>query len=132
MLKTILLLVLATSSATQAVPAMPPKLTPLELVNLRMRHYNERQVEAMLALYDEEIAVYTYPDRLLGKGKAHLREVLVDTLKDSSAVTLSHQIAAGSHVVSEETVTYKGKERHYISIYEVKDELIRSVRFIRD
>jgi hypothetical protein len=42
---------------------------PLELVNLRMRLYNERQVDAILAPYADDIEVYAYPDRLLGKGK---------------------------------------------------------------
>lgn len=132
MLKTILLLILAAPVAAQDSPSTMPTLTPLELVNLRMQHYNERHVDAILALYADDVEFYAYPDRLLGKGKPHLRRVLEDTLKDSTAVRISHQIVRGRYVVSEEEVTYGGKERHYISIYEVSDGLIRSVRFIRD
>lgn len=118
MLTTILLLLLAAS--------------PTDLVNLRMQHYNDRNVDAMLALYADDIEIYAYPDRLLGKGKPHLRRVLEDTLKDSTAVRVSHQTARGRFVVNEEEVNYGGKNRHSISIYEVSDGLIRSVRFIRD
>ena len=131
MSKSVLLLILGLSSA-QSIPSTPPSLTPLELVNLRMRHYNERQVDAMLALYGDDIEVYAYPDRPLGKGKAHMRRVLEETLKDSTAVSLSHQIEQGRYIVNEENVNYGGKDRRYISIYEVRDGLIRSVRFIRD
>jgi hypothetical protein len=132
MSKTILLLLLAASATASSMPAAPPGLAPLELVNLRMQQYNERHIDAMLALYADDIEVYAYPDRLLGKGKPHLRRVLEDTLKDSSPVRISHQVARGRFVVSDEEVTYKGSDRRFTSIYEVSDGLIRSVRFIRD
>ena len=97
-----------------------------------MQRYNDRQVDALLELYGDDIEVYAYPDRLLGTGKVHMRRVMEDALKDSTGVTISHQLENGRYIISEENVSYAGKARRYISIYEVRDGLIRSVRFIRE
>lgn len=120
--------VLALAAATsQASPA------PLDVVNLRMKHYNDHRVDAMLDLYSEDIEVYTYPDRLLGKGKEHLRKTLESILSDKTVrVSISHQLTKDSYVVNEEAVTYAGSTTKYVSIYEVRDGLIRTVRFVRD
>jgi len=110
-----------------------PALSPVEVVNLRMKHYNDHRIDAILALYSDDIEVYTYPNRLLGKGKSHLRRVLDDIFADTTVrVTISHQIAKDGYVVNEELVSYAGNPTQYVSIYEVRDGLIRSVRFIRD
>jgi hypothetical protein len=132
MSKQILFLMFALSAQAQSTPPAASNLTPLEIVNLRMQRYNEHQLDALLELYGDDIEVYAYPDRLLGKGKIHMRRVMEDALKDSTRVTISHQLENGRHVISEENVSYGGKARRYISIYEVRDGLIRSVRFIRE
>lgn len=132
MSRKILLLWLALPVLAQSTPPTAAGLTPLEVVNLRMQRYNERQVDALLQLYADDIAVYEYPDRLQGKGKTHLRRVLEHVFKDSTDVTISHQLESGRQVINEENVSYSGKARRYISIYEVRDGLIRSVRFIRE
>ena len=72
-------------------------------------------------------------DRLLGKGKQHLRRVLEEIFADKSVrVTTPVQLANDSYVVNEESVAYATKPMRYVSIYEVRDGLIRSVRFVRD
>jgi len=110
-----------------------PEPTPLEIVNRRMQYYNDHRVDAMLELYGDDIAVYTYPDKLLGKGKAHLRRTLEEILADKSVrVTVTQQLAKDSYVINNESVSYAGKPTQYVSIYEVKGGLIRSVRFVRD
>lgn len=131
MSKKILLLMLALTVHAQSTPMATRNSTPLDIVNLRMQHYNDHQVDALLTLYDDDIRVYEYPDRLQGTGKAHMRRVMEETLKDSTDVTISHQLENGRYVINEENVSYGGKARRYISIYEVSDGLIRSVRFIR-
>lgn len=126
-----LLILAAQVQGDPAEPACASACTPLETVNLRMQRYNARDLEALLKLYADDVKIYAYPDHLLGKGKPHLRGVLEETFKDSTPVTISQQLVEGGHVVNEERVSYGGKARHSISIYEVRDGLIRSVRFIR-
>ena len=47
-------------------------------------------------------------------------------------VTIHHQISKDSYVINHETVTDGEKKTEYVSIYEVRGGLIRSVRFVRD
>jgi len=47
-------------------------------------------------------------------------------------VEIHGQFTKDSYVINNETVTDGEKETKYLSIYKVKDGLIRSVRFVRD
>lgn len=112
---------------------VPVDRSPLETVNLRMRAYNDHDLTALLGTYAENVEVFTYPDRSLGKGKAHLKGVIEDLFEDDALrVTVHHQIAKDGYVINHETVTSADGETEYVSIYEVRDGLIRSVRFVRD
>ena len=42
--------------------------TPLEIVNKRMDLYNQHNFTEFIKLYDKEVEIYTYPDKLLGTG----------------------------------------------------------------
>jgi hypothetical protein len=128
----LLFVVLALSSHMPASAVDAPSRSTLDTVKLRMERYNERQLDPIMELYADDVAIYKYPDQLLGKGKAHLRQVLEGTFKDSTPVTIERQLVQGNYVISEERVTYAGTAKHFVSIYEVRDGLIQSVRFIRD
>jgi hypothetical protein len=118
---------------TTTIQSAQPEPSPLEVVNRRMQYYNDHRVDAMLELYGDDIAVYTYPDKLLGKGKVHLRRTFEEILADKSVrVTITQQLSKDSYVINNETVSYAGKPTQYVSIYEVRGGLIRSVRFVRD
>jgi hypothetical protein len=129
-----LLLIILSACLFGSIPVhADPQRMPLEVVNLRMKYYNEHRIDDMLALYAENIEIYTYPDRLLGRGKDHLRKVFEEVLSDASVrVAISKQIAKDGFVINEEVVSYQDKPTRYVSIYEVRSSLITSVRFVRD
>ena len=107
--------------------------SPLEVVKKRMAAYNKHDLETFMSTYSDDIQVYTYPNVRIGrKGKAHIRSIFEPLFKDAAVkVTIHQQIVQGRYVVNEETVEQKGKTTRYVSIYEVKDGLINSVRFLR-
>jgi hypothetical protein len=107
--------------------------TPLEVVNARMEAHNNHNLEKFLETYSDEIQVYDYPNTPLGKqGKEHIINIFAPLFKDKAVKTeIHHQIENGKYVVNHETVTREGKITEYISIYEVEDDLIQSVRFIK-
>jgi hypothetical protein len=110
-----------------------PNLTPLQIVNERMRLYNEHNFEAFIKLYNEDVKVYTYPDKLMGTGSDRLASIFKsDFEKKSVNVKIINQISNGSYVINHEIVTHKDKETKYVSIYEVRDGLITSVSFVRE
>lgn len=109
------------------------KQSPLEVVNLRMRAYNEHNLEAFLGTYAEDVEVFTYPTRSLGKGKQHIKKLFEDLFREGSVhVDVHHQITKDSYVINHETVMSGDRKTEYVSIYEVRKGLIRSVRFVRD
>lgn len=107
--------------------------SPLEVVNLRMQAYNAHDLDAFLSTYSEKVEIFTYPDKSLGKGKKHIKSLFEDMFREGSVrVDIHHQITKDSYVVNHETVVSGDKKTEYVSIYEVRKGLIRSVRFVRD
>jgi len=107
--------------------------SPLEVVNLRMQAHNEHNLEAFLATYSDEVEIFTYPAKSLGRGKKRIKKLFEDVFLDGSVhVDIHHQIAKDSYVINHETVVSGDKKTEYVSIYEVRKGLIQSVRFVRD
>lgn len=108
-------------------------LTPLEVVNARMNLYNQHDFPAFLKCYHKEVKIYTYPNKLLGTGSDRLASIFeADFEKKALHVEIINQISNGRYVINHEIVTHADKETKYVSIYEVKNGLITSVRFVRD
>jgi len=107
--------------------------SPLETVNLRMDLYNQHDFDGFINLYAPDIKVYTYPDKLLGDNVANIASIFKPKFEAKSlSVEILNQMENGKHVINHEIVTENGKQTKYVSIYEVEDGLIQSVRFVRD
>lgn len=108
-------------------------MSPLEVVNRRMSLYNAHDLEGFLAMYSPDIAIYDYPDTFFGSGIDHMRGIFAPLFVPGGVQTeVLSQLVSGSHVINEEIVTYPDKEVRYVSIYEVREGKIQSVRFLRD
>lgn len=108
-------------------------LTPLEVVNKRMNYFNEHNYDAFIKLYNTDVEVYTYPDKLMGTGSNRLSFIFKsDFEKKLVSVKIVNQMDNGPYVINHEIVTNNGKETKYISIYKVEKGLISSVSFVRD
>lgn len=107
--------------------------TPLEVVNQRMEAYNQHNFKAFIKLYADDVQIYTYPDKLLGEGIDHMTWIFKPKFEAASiSVEIVNQMFNGNYVINHEIVTENGKQTKYISIYEVADGLIQSVKFVRD
>ncbi|OJJ15620.1 hypothetical protein BKI52_37695 [marine bacterium AO1-C] len=107
-------------------------LTPLQIVNKRMALFNQHNFQAFIKLYNKDVKVYTYPDKLMGTGSSRLGAIFKsDFEKKSINVKIVNQISNGPYVINHEIVTNNGKKTKYVSIYEVRDGLIASVSFVR-
>jgi len=105
----------------------------LEIVNKRMEYYNQHNFDEFIKLYAPDIKVYTYPDKLLGDGVENIVSIFKPKFEAKSiSVEIVSQIENGSHVINHEIVKEESKVTKYVSIYQVEDGLIKSVRFVRD
>ena len=115
-------------SQTQKINA-----SPLDVVNQRMDFYNHHNFEKFIRLYSDSVKVYTYPDKFLASGKENLASIFKPKFSSKSIqVKIVTQIINGNYVINQEIVTENGMDTKYVSIYEVRDGLITSVRFVRD
>ena len=107
--------------------------SPLVVVNQRMGFYNQHNFEKFIQLYSDSVKVYTYPDKFLASGKDNLASIFKPKFAAKSIeVKIITQIDNGNYVINQEVVTENGIDTKYVSIYEVRDGLIASVRFVRD
>ena len=122
----------STSQEDESITQLESQL-PLDVVNYRMSAYNRHDLPSFMAVYSEDIEVFTYPNKSLGKGKKHLRSIFEPMLQEGIVhVEIHHQIVKDSFVVNHESVSYGNTTTEYVSIYEVRDGLIKTVRFVRD
>ncbi len=123
----------AAESGARQITAAEASRTPLEVVNLRMKAYNEHDLDVFMSTYADDVEIFTYPDRSLGKGRARIRDLFEGMFRDDAPrVEIHHQMAKDGYVVNHETVMTGDQETEYVSIYEVRNGLIQSVRFVRD
>jgi hypothetical protein len=107
--------------------------TPLEVVNKRMAFYNQHNLTEFIKLYSPEVEIYTYPDVLLSTGTDNMISIFKPKfIAKSIKVEIVSQMYNGNYVINSEIVSENGIQTKYVSIYEVKDGLIRSVKFVRD
>jgi len=107
--------------------------TSLEIVNKRMNFYNQQNFEDFIKLYSDDVKIYTYPNKLLGTGTENITSIFKPKFASKSIhVKIVSQMDNGNYVINHEIVTEDGMETKYVSIYEVRDGLITSVRFVRD
>jgi hypothetical protein len=98
-----------------------------------MDFYNHHNFEKFISLYNDSVKVYTYPDKFLASGKDNLTSIFKPKFSSKSIqVKIITQITNGNYVINQEIVTENGTNTKYVSIYEVRDGLISSVRFVRD
>lgn len=106
---------------------------PIAIVDARMQAFNNHDIRSFLDLYADDVEIYTYPDRLLTSGKAGLQSIFEPLFEEALvSVTIHSQIPKDSYVINHETVNYGDDIIEYVSVYEVRNGLIRSVRFVRD
>lgn len=107
--------------------------TPLGIVTKRMEYYNLHEFEKFIKLYADDVEIYTYPNKLLGKGTENIVSIFEPKFADKSIhVEIVSQMNNGNYVINHEIVTENGIETKYVSVYEINEGLITSVRFVRD
>lgn len=104
----------------------------------QLRAYNQRDLEAFLAAYSDDVRVYTYPNQLRYEGKDEMRQRYGSYFEslDSLHCEIVSRMIRGNVVIDQERVTRSaGKKESVvgaIAIYTVKDGKIVEVRFVQN
>ncbi|WP_172276754.1 amidohydrolase family protein [Chryseobacterium sp. LAM-KRS1] len=110
------------------------KITPEILVQQQVNGYNARNIDAFLEPYADDVELYTFPDKLISKGKDAMRKTysaMFDKLPDLHC-EITNRLIKGNFVVDKESVSgiRKNGKVEATAIYEIKDNKISKVFFL--
>jgi hypothetical protein len=103
------------------------------IVQKQLEAYNNRDIDAFMSTYAEDVKLYNYPNELRTDGAEKIRKVYEQWFKqtpDLRAFT-KKRIVIGNKVIDEEQVTANGQIFNAVAIYEVENGLIKKVTFIQ-
>ncbi|ASK32256.1 amidohydrolase [Chryseobacterium sp. T16E-39] len=110
------------------------KVTPEILAQQQLNAYNARNIDAFLEPYSEDVELYTFPDKLISKGKEAMRKsysAMFDRVPELHC-EIKNRIIHGNFVIDKESVSgfRKNVKVEGTAIYEIKDNKISKVYFL--
>jgi hypothetical protein len=105
------------------------------VVQQQIEYYNCQDIKGFASTYAEDITVYTFPDNTITlSGKQALIERYTETFKKKMFATIKNRSIVGNKVIDWEIATngITGESMSLMAIYEVQDDLISKVWFIRE
>jgi hypothetical protein len=112
--------------------------TPEQVVQRQLDAYNARDIDAFMATYSDDIELYNYPNKLVGKGKASMRKTYGYIFSKMTELhcTIVKRIVLGNKVIDQESVKgFPGWKKkgplEAVAVYTVTNGLISKVTFIR-
>jgi hypothetical protein len=128
-----ILLILSVVLLPLLANAQESEQTPLNVVNRRTKAMSDHNFPAFMSTYADNVEIFVYPDKPLGKGKEHIRNLFAPMFERGDIeVEVSQQLVSDSFVVSASITSFSDKSETTVAIYEVRNGLIQSVRFLRD
>lgn len=108
------------------------KAIAIKLADEQLQGYNNRDIEAFLAPYSEDVEVYTFPDILRYKGKNTMREHYAERFNNVTDLhcTITNRVVHGNYVIDQEEVLANGRIIHAVAIYLIENDKIAKVYFL--
>ena len=106
--------------------------SPRFIVQKQVEAYNNRDIDAFMNTYADDVKVYSFPKKLRYQGAEKMRErykTMFENTKDLHC-TIVKRIEKGNKVIDQESVIKNGKRIHAVAIYEVKNGKIATVTFL--
>jgi hypothetical protein len=114
---------------------MPKTATARDIVNHQLAVYNAHDIEGYCALFAQDATISDLvTGQMICDGLDEIRKVYTARFADNPKLhCIVHQRMEGpDHAIDKETVSgLPTGKLHIIAIYEVREGLIRSLRFIR-
>ncbi|MEP6928257.1 MAG: amidohydrolase family protein [Ginsengibacter sp.] len=106
------------------------KETPLALVLRQLNAYNERNIEAFVEPYADDVEMYYFPDKLIGKGKDNMRKQYSQIFNKFPELhcEIKERIIQGNIIIDKESVSGINKTAiEGTSIYQIENNKIKKV-----
>jgi imidazolonepropionase-like amidohydrolase len=109
------------------------KETPVALVTRQVNAYNTGNIDAFLEPYSDDIELYTYPDKLIYKGKDNMRKDYAQMFKELPNLhcEIKERIIQGNIIIDKESISGIAKTKiEGTAIYHIENNKIKKVFFI--
>jgi hypothetical protein len=110
------------------------KTIPEKLVQEQLDAYNKRDIDAFMKPYDDSVAVYMFPNQLLYKGKATMRQEYAGMFQNTPDLhcTILCRMVLGNKIIDEESVLFNKNKPplHASAVYTITNGKIVAVHFI--
>ena len=107
-----------------------------KLAQQQLDAYNNRDAEAFILPYAEDVKVFNFPDQLLYEGRDEMYGLYGRMFSRTPDLhcKLVNRIVLGNTVIDQEEVTIRKEEppMRAIAIYKIRDGKIAEVYFIRE
>lgn len=107
-----------------------------KLVKEQLEAYNNRDIDAFLLPFSDSVEVYTFPDKLMYKGKDMMRKAYESKFEElvNLHCTIVKRVILGNTVIdSEEVVGILPDDIvRAVAIYTIEDNKIQKVHFIKE
>ncbi|MDZ5473973.1 nuclear transport factor 2 family protein [Bacillus sp. 31A1R] len=105
----------------------------MNVVERQLKAYNEKDIDAFMACYSEDVHVYAFPNIVRMSSNEEMRvhyKKLFDTYPNMNAEIVK-RIEQHPYVIDHEKITGRKEEPfHATAIYEIKDDIITKVWFL--
>lgn len=106
-----------------------------ELAKKQLHYYNNHDLEGFLSAYHDDTKIYNIDGTLIMEGKEAMRQRYGERFKNPHLhAELVNRMVFGNKAIDHESVTTEpgGVPTQVAAIYEVEDELIKTVWFVRE
>jgi uncharacterized protein (TIGR02246 family) len=109
------------------------KESPEAIVQRQLNAYNARDIDAFMNTYAEDVELYTFPNKLLSKGKEAMRKNYEGMFKTVPNLycQIVNRIVNGAIIIDKEKVRFGKDFLEAVAIYEVANGKIKKVTFIQ-
>ncbi len=107
--------------------------SPETIVNQQLEAYNERDIDAFVDTYSNDVQLYNFPHTLISEGSDSLRKSYATFFENTPNLraTIKSRMIIGNKVIDREEVVVNGNILNAIAIYEVENGKIVKVTFIQ-
>ncbi len=103
------------------------------IVNEQLKAYNNKDLDAFMGAFSEDVELFTFPNKLDIKGHVQLRKSYSSLFEKTPDLhcDIKNRIVIGNKVIDEEYITANGSKFSAVAIYEVKNGKISKVTFLQ-
>lgn len=113
--------------------ALVSEISPEQIVQEQLDAYNNRDIDAFMATYSNDIKLFNFPNEMRSEGQEAMLKNYKSFFENTPDLNckILKRMVIGNKVIDHEFITANGSTFKAVAVYEVENGLISKVTFIR-